>query len=261
MSSSITNWQCKYCEKYYSTKQVLNNHIKNSKRCLKNRSKSDVPIPPVVNKQIITMTTLTESELSKEKERIELQKRLDNLNKTPEQIRILELERKLKETEELLEYKQNQFNELVIMKNREITDIMKYKHLYETLCTEDVDMLEFFNVNQEGLMQYMNAKLKDYDNKLNEQNEIRMIYSYFVPKYWRCADKKRKVYKYRDTNDQVQVDLNLEELKTICEKIFKFYGHHRDYGQVFNSIINRLVDLDDGKEIGKNIESFMENVK
>ena len=150
---------------------------------------------------------------------------------------------------------------MVIMKNREIADIMKYKHLYQTICKEDVDMLEFFDVHKEGLLQYMNAKLKDYDNKLNEQNEIRMIYSYFFPKYWKCADKKRKVYKYRDADDKIQVDLNLEALKTTCEKIFYFWGHRRNYGNIFTSIINRLVDLDDGKEIGKNIESFLETVR
>jgi len=66
---------------------------------LKNRSKYDLPIPPMVK---IQTTNLTEKELRK----IELQNELDSINKTPEQIKIEELEKKLKEKEELLEYKQ-----------------------------------------------------------------------------------------------------------------------------------------------------------
>ena len=105
MSSQTTNWQCKYCEKYYSTKQVLNNHVKNSKRCLKNRSKSDIPIPPMVKIQT-TPSSAPQFLTEKERRKIELQNELDSINKTPEQIKIEELEKKLKEKEELLEYKQ-----------------------------------------------------------------------------------------------------------------------------------------------------------
>jgi len=254
---------CCYCKKKYSTKTVLKTHKQKNKTCLKIQKTqitqtNEVQPPPYCSVKILS---------PQEIRRIELQKELDELDKSPSELKIMELEKKValleKQVEEkdaLAEKKVALLEKQVEEKDNHNQELMRYKSLYETIIGEDEGMLKFFDIEKEGLMNYMNAKLQDYDDKLNTQNEIRMIYSYFFPEYWQCVDKKRKKYIYKDENGQIQVDICLEKLKSTCKNIFKWYDENRDFGDIFNKMIGRMVELENGVEKGETIEAWLEEI-
>lgn len=267
---TVKVYECKYCDCILGSKQALSRHqIHRPKRCLL----VDKIIEPKVVPDVSSGVKLTSNDLRLQIELLQL-KLLEQENLTPEQLKIMELEKENKVLKD----------ELEILKTN-CKDSIKYKEFYYKYMIEDTQTLLFFDTKDDTV-------IKDLENRLTEKLTPAMIkmehvglalvlYEFLIPKFFRVLKVcDRYIIKTKDKDGYIIEDIDMMIMKNCIkptllrylncyidecnedsdlvdsiELLIKDITYNR-VGQLFNSQIYRLIDLSDGKEVRKNIEKL-----
>ena len=288
-------FKCKYCNGVLKSPQALSRHQNNRpKKCLLLDEVDEVIAPEVVDEIIAPEVVLdvvdvnpevaevkiikSEDKLSSKEARLQALRleieRIEQESFTPEQIKIIDLEKEnkvLKDEIERLKTSSSQQH--------------KYKAFYYKYMLEDAETLVYFDVKNEFLIKELEdrltLKLNEEMIRLEHTGLASVLYEFLIPKYFRVVkicDRyivktknkegvivedfdmkimkgciKSTVLRYLDCyNDDVPKDSKLmDSLEMLINDI-----NHNYINQLFNLQICRLIDLSDGKEVRKNVEKM-----
>lgn len=265
-------YQCCFCDKILSSRQGLSRHKSTTKKCkdLQNESlivkQSIQPAPTPLGLQSIELVSSPLPANSP-------------ANSLPSADEILRLRQELAETQEvLLKYKALHDKHLKDEIERPTEPVNHYN-----LDNHDTELEKFDSDNYEHMNQFYEYVMSRFTPDKFKLGQLGMtvVYSFFFPRFWRCTDKKRHVFKYISDTGKPVVDHNLQRLvKLITPAFCEIGGSVRDqllekefdfdlkekYNKIYYEDIasnskpffveqmKRIVDLQDGKEIRKTME-------
>jgi len=203
-STKIKGFPCKYCGKNLSTRQSQSRHqLKRNNKCLKDEEKKvksmSHQIPEGINddeaKHIIRL-----------KEQISL---LENNRLTPE-------EREIKQLRIALENMKYRLDE-------QDKKLSIYEPFYVKYMLEDADTIKYYD--RKKMYDHLQCIIEEkFTSKLFLMGDIGVataIYSFFFPKYYRIVDVNKRLFKYKNEDGEIKIDIDLERLKNIvCKHLF-----------------------------------------
>jgi hypothetical protein len=280
-----------------SSRQGLYRHTKNTRKCLEIQQKGNFivkesiqPIPTPKNLQSIPIGNLSQIELLERQLYMLKNPVLPRLTKEQEQN--LEIQRlnkvveEMKSTIETLNDTLSKYKELHDQtQNEGIERPIEPVNPYSLNDDKDLEFFDLTNPEQyHELHEYIHSKYKEEHFKMGEAG-LQICYSFFFPKYYRCTDKKRYVFKYMNKDGQIVKDNDLSHLyKTIAKVLYEiakpifdrlmeqtvdpdlqmefaniFYDDivsNNRTKYVFQGCIKRIIDLSDGKEVNENVHKM-----
>lgn len=270
----MTTLKCEFCNKTYTTKSILNHHIKTAKKCILSRGQTVINNYECeycdfkcLTKDSITKHLSTCKLKNKKYTFLELRNQLNTLRKEYEvklekkDILIERLEKDLKECKEQIN---SNFNVLAskpsVVNNTNNTKInnlviVDFKESSIKDKIENNFTLEYLNDGIKGVAKFTKEHIVASD-KGN-------------PTYI-CSDPSRAIFKYRDENGIIQKDIKATKLKNVIKdpliskskilfikensRLFDDIAKAEDDNEITDMMIEQITTLKDNFLKVKNID-------
>jgi anion-transporting ArsA/GET3 family ATPase len=200
-----SQFKCEYCEKVLSSNQGLKVHQARTKKCLEiqNRVQAEKEKYGISTEGVVPPSENVIRHLESSDSRVAL----EMLKKENEELR------------KLLKEKDNTIKSFVQQSQEVVSKNKKYIDFYMKYSGKD-DALEYYDDigNYMKLCEYIQKKIEQEGEDLKTSSfYARLTYDFFFDKYWKCADRKRMIFKYKDIEGNVVIDDELQRLFRIVK--------------------------------------------
>jgi hypothetical protein len=269
-------FQCCFCDKIMSSRQALFRHKSTTAKCIEIQNKGLIVKEAIQNPPTPLGLLASSSPLVLPLTSSPMVLPSDTTNILSDNLR---LRKELAQTQEaLVQYKELHDKHKKDEIERPTEPVSQYNLDIHEAELERFDENNYDHIN--GLHVWIHNKFTPDKFKLGQMG-LTCVYSFFFPRFWRCTDKKRHVFKYINENGQLAVDDNLHALvklicpifcevgaivrDQLCEK--EYSKERRDKYEliylediagesmpIFVEFMKRIVDLSDGTEKRKTLE-------